>query len=135
MSSVHHTKHKGVLFLGFKNHTFWNDESKLISFKESGWPFEQMWFRKLKNPMYRSPQQLSYPKLCYIPSYAILNGVQKNPSQTIFFPIDALNMNPQVERLELVSKELNHFGVIADLFRQIGVHSSRFMLFCSFWNG
>ena len=25
--------------------------------------------------------------------------------------------------LELVSKELNHFGVIADLFRQIGGHS------------
>ena len=24
--------------------------------------------------------------------------------------------------LELVSKELNHFGVIADLFRQIGCH-------------
>ena len=35
-------------------------------------------------------------------------------------------------RLELVSKELNHFGVSADLFRQIGGHSSRFVLFCSF---
>ena len=35
--------------------------------------------------------------------------------------------------LELVSKELNHFGVIADLFRQIGGHSSWFVLFCSFW--
>ena len=34
--------------------------------------------------------------------------------------------------LELVSKKLNHFGVIADLFRQIGGHSSRFVLFCSF---
>ena len=34
--------------------------------------------------------------------------------------------------LELVSKELNHFGVIADLFRQIGGHSSGFVLFCSF---
>ena len=34
--------------------------------------------------------------------------------------------------IELVSKELNHFGVIADLFRQIGGHSSRFVLFCSF---
>ena len=31
------------------------------------------------------------------------------------------------------SKELNHFGVIAGLFRQIGSHSSRFVLFCSFW--
>ena len=34
--------------------------------------------------------------------------------------------------IELVSKELNHFGVIADLFRQIGGHSSGFVLFCSF---
>ena len=38
-----------------------------------------------------------------------------------------------VYHLELVSKELNHFGVIADLFRQIRGHSSRFVLFCSFW--
>ena len=28
-----------------------------------------------------------------------------------------------------ISKELNHFWVIADLFRQIGGHSSRFVLF------
>ena len=34
--------------------------------------------------------------------------------------------------IELVSKELNHFGVIAGLFRQIGGHNSRFVLFCSF---
>ena len=32
-----------------------------------------------------------------------------------------------------VSKELNHFRVIAGLFRQIGGHSSRFVLFLSFW--
>ena len=36
------------------------------------------------------------------------------------------------QNLELVSKQLNHFGVIADLFRQIGDHSSRFVLFGSF---
>ena len=35
-------------------------------------------------------------------------------------------------KVELVSKELNHFGVITGLFRQIGGHSSRFVLFCSF---
>ena len=34
--------------------------------------------------------------------------------------------------IELVSKELNHFGLIAGLFWQIGGHSSRFVLFCSF---
>ena len=38
-----------------------------------------------------------------------------------------------VYHLELVSKELNHFGVIADLFRHIGGHNSRFVLLCSFW--
>ena len=37
-----------------------------------------------------------------------------------------------VHTLELVSKELNHFGVIAGLFRQIGCHNSRFVLFWSF---
>ena len=37
-----------------------------------------------------------------------------------------------MKNVELVSKELNHFGVIAGLFRQIGGHSSRFVLFCSF---
>ena len=34
------------------------------------------------------------------------------------------------ERIKLVSLELLHFGVIARLFRQIGGHSSRFLL-CS----
>ena len=43
-----------------------------------------------------------------------------------------LQLNVYEVALELVSKELNHFGVIADLFRQIGGHSSRFVLFCSF---
>ena len=38
----------------------------------------------------------------------------------------------QDEKLELVSKELNHFGGIAGLSRQSGGHSSRFELFCSF---
>ena len=35
--------------------------------------------------------------------------------------------------VKLVSSELIHFRVIARLFRQIGGHSSRFVLFCSFW--
>ena len=34
--------------------------------------------------------------------------------------------------VELVSKELNHFGVIAG-FQQIVGHSSRFVLFSTFW--
>ena len=36
------------------------------------------------------------------------------------------------KKVELVSKKLNHFGVIAGLFRQIGGHSSRFVLFYFF---
>ena len=41
--------------------------------------------------------------------------------------------NPRDDsKVELVSKELNHFGMIAGLFRQIGGHISRFVLFCSF---
>ena len=52
------------------------------------------------------------------------NSVLVKKSMKIFF----LN----VDKLELVSKELNHFGVIAGLFQQIGGHSSRFVLFCSF---
>ena len=34
----------------------------------------------------------------------------------------------EVPYLELVSTALNHFGVIAGLFQQIGGHSSRFVL-------
>ena len=36
------------------------------------------------------------------------------------------------KKVKLVSQELNHIGVIALLFRQIGGHSSIFVLFCSF---
>ena len=43
-----------------------------------------------------------------------------------------IGLQLSVFTIELVSKELNHFGVIADLFWQIGGHSSRFVLFCSF---
>ena len=45
-----------------------------------------------------------------------------------------LSIKPQMHlvEIELVSKELNHFGMIAGLFRQIGGHSSKFELFCSF---
>ena len=41
---------------------------------------------------------------------------------------------PEESELELVSKELNHFGVITGLFRQIGGHRSRLVLFCSFFD-
>ena len=38
----------------------------------------------------------------------------------------------QASRIKLVSYEFIHFGVIARLFQQIGVHSSRFVLFALF---
>ena len=44
----------------------------------------------------------------------------------------SVETHKQARIIELVSKELNHFGVIAGLFRQIVGHSSRFVLFCSF---
>jgi len=50
----------------------------------------------------------------------------------IWFTTYLKNQEENHYNLELVSKELNHFGVIAGLFRQIGGHSSRFVLFCSF---
>ena len=46
--------------------------------------------------------------------------------------LDSAGGSGDVSELELVSKELNHFGVIAGLFRQIGGLNSRFVLFCSF---
>ena len=49
------------------------------------------------------------------------------------FAILKLKMSGDHARLiKLVSKELNPFGVMAGLVRQIGGHSSRFVLFCSF---
>ena len=39
-----------------------------------------------------------------------------------------LGLTKNDDFLELESKELNHFGVIAGLFRQIGSNSSRFVL-------
>ena len=52
-----------------------------------------------------------------------------NCSQSI--KVDCQSAPLKVSLIELVSKDLNHFGVIAGLFRQIGGHSSRFVLFCS----
>ena len=46
--------------------------------------------------------------------------------------MDKHQLESKAKCLELVSKELNHFGAIADLFRQIGGHSSRFVLFSLF---
>ena len=52
------------------------------------------------------------------------------PTEAIFV-MENIDENDDV-LVELVSKELNHFGVIAGLFQQIGGHCSRFVLFCSF---
>ena len=52
--------------------------------------------------------------------------------RNLFLGANQISEIPSEIKVELVSKELNHFGVIADLFRQIGGHSSIFVLFCSF---
>ena len=61
------------------------------------------------------------------------SGVFWSKLQTLIIMIPNYLCNRFEAQLEWVSKELNHFGVIAGLFRQIGGHSSRFVLFCSFW--
>ena len=61
--------------------------------------------------------------------FSLLSVVSNLFACQTFFYVHRLSMRMY---LELVSKELNHFGVIAGLFWQIGGHSSRFVLFCSF---
>ena len=46
--------------------------------------------------------------------------------------MDKHQLESKAKCLELVSKELNHFEVIAGLFQQIGVHSGWFVLFFSY---
>ena len=65
-----------------------------------------------------------------VPSLSIVQKFQVRQSILMQWPKE--RVQDFVERLELVSKELNHFGVIAGLFRHIGGHRSRFVLFCSF---
>ena len=52
------------------------------------------------------------------------------PTEAIFV-MENIDENDDV-LVELVSKELNHFGMIAGLFRQTGGNSIRFVPFCSF---
>jgi hypothetical protein len=78
--------------------------------------------------------ELSDQALC-LPSMYLKNGSTLWAIIPNYFGALPYFFNTQLDvtGLELVSKELNHFGVIAGLFRQIGGHSSRFVLFCSFW--
>ena len=59
-----------------------------------------------------------------------LQGKIKSPFKKVTVkPVQIQEIEEETEaEVELVSKELNHFGVIAGLFRQIGGHSSRFEL-------
>ena len=85
-----------------------------ISYAEADWQIMEEIFRNLSDG---SLNQNSF-KLAFNEKDCIPGKMEKNELYGA--------------ALELVSKELNHFGVIADLFRQIGGHSSRFVLFCSF---
>ena len=61
-----------------------------------------------------------------------LEGGQQRLGWSLLLWILELRDESHDSFLELVSKELNNFGVIVGLFRQIGGQSSRFLLFCSF---
>ena len=65
------------------------------------------------------------------PVYLFVSMIFSHPVFQMTEKLDE-NYDKNADNLKLVSKELNHFGVIADLFWQIGGHSSRFVLFCSF---
>ena len=60
---------------------------------------------------------------------------QMAPWYVLTFLINGFEISqPKIGKIsKLVSQELIHFRVIARLYQQIGVHSSRFALFCSFW--
>ena len=60
---------------------------------------------------------------------------QMAPWYVLTFLINGFEISqPKIGKIsKLVSQELIHFRVIARLYQQIGVHSSRFVLFCSFW--
>ena len=88
-----------------------------------------MHFRKTKCPII-STKNLSALRLAFQLATLGYNDKLKNNIILPNFYDVILNFGYAVE---LVSKELNHFGVIAGLFRQIGGHSSIFVLFCSFW--
>ena len=61
------------------------------------------------------------------------NFIQKFGHFFVFEIVVQKNVNQKyAPQLELVFKELNHFGVIADLFHPLGGYSGRFVLFCSF---
>ena len=51
------------------------------------------------------------------------------PAQSLSKSSPSLTVSTYVLLIELVSKELNHFGVIAGLFRQIGGHICAILLF------
>ena len=66
----------------------------------------------------------------------LLHGLTyKESSRTCIVALTACSMEmpktmyKMIEKVELVSKELNHFGVIAGLFRQIVVDLCYFALF------
>ena len=63
----------------------------------------------------------SASKVCTSTQPEIAKFAQKNFDLKVKVSCYGKKLKFKVLRLELVSKELNHFGVIADLFRQIGV--------------
>ena len=69
----------------------------------------------------------------FFSGYLAIRGSENWKFLAFLLKIKLKDTRKFVKKVELVSKELNHFGVIAGLFWQIGGHSSKFVQFCSFW--
>ena len=104
-----------------KNHIECIHEGKK-QFKSHICDFKAAQKLQLKNHI-QSVHERKKPYKCNI---CDLESVQK---ESLKIHIESVHEGTKVE---LVSKELNHFGMIADLFRQIRGHSTRFVIFCSF---
>ena len=82
--------------------------------------------------MYNDMQRGKTSKVPLLFELAPSANISMHDDELSMQTIEASSFKDAIARVELVSKELNHFGVIAGLFRRIGGHSSRFVLFCSF---
>ena len=135
LSSIHKAKWSPKLFETNFNLDLHNKESFLWENGVTHWP------QSLVNSTYNHKTLCSWFSLppAYLPTFnarlvEIERGLAGRTTTAWLINIRHFCFISKHEYgLELVSKELNHFGVIAGLFWQIRGHSSRFMLFCSFW--
>ena len=96
-------------------------------------PTHLVWIHQIPNPKFKNSKFNFFSFICFKISQIFMGYHESDlPWMGLIF-YDYPGFQSVMIHVELVSKELNHFRVIAGLFRQIGGHSSRFVLFCSFW--